>query len=54
MTIHSVLRADSEDYDQSGWMLRLIWVFAGHKIQIAGFFMQRLDKSNFKSDNIMF
>ena len=33
--------------DQSGWMPRLIWVFVGRKIQIAGFVMQRLDKSNF-------
>ena len=46
MTVHSVLRAGSEDSDQSRLMLRLIWVFAGCRIQIAGFVMQRLDKSN--------
>ena len=26
----SFLHADSEDSDQTGWMPRLIWVFAGH------------------------
>ena len=46
MTVYSVLHADSEDSNQSGWMLRLI--FAGPKIQIAGFAMQRLNKSFFK------
>ena len=35
MTVHSVLCADSEDSD------------SGRKIQITGFVMQRLDKSNF-------
>ena len=28
----SFLHADSEDSDQTGWMPRLIWVFAGHTL----------------------
>ena len=30
----SFLHADSEDSDQTGWMPRLIWVFAGHTITL--------------------
>ena len=29
--------ADSQDPDQTGWMLRLIWVFTGHTGHFAGF-----------------
>ena len=28
------LHADSEDSDQTGWMPRLIWVFAGHTLTL--------------------
>ena len=32
---------DSEDSDQTGWMPRLIWVFAGHTDYFVGFVMRR-------------
>ena len=32
----------SEDSDQTGWMPRLIWVFAGHTCHFVGFVMQQL------------
>ena len=35
----SFLQADSEDSDQTGRMLRLIWVFAGHTDHFVGFVM---------------
>ena len=35
-------RVHSEDSDQTGWMPRLIWVFAGHTCHFVGFAMQRL------------
>ena len=38
----SLLHADSEDSDQTGWKPRLIWVFAGHKGHFVGFVMRRL------------
>ena len=34
--------ADSEDSDQTGWMPRLIWVFAGRTNHFVGFVMRRL------------
>ena len=34
--------ADSEDFDQTGWMPRLIWVFAGRTSHFVGFVMMRL------------
>ena len=36
------LHADSEDSDQTGWMPRLIWVFAGLKGNFVGFVMRQL------------
>ena len=33
--------ADSEDFDQTGRMPRLIWVFAGHTRQFVGFVMRQ-------------
>ena len=38
----SFLHADSEDSDQTGWMPRLIWVFAGRTFHFVGFVMRRL------------
>ena len=38
----SFFHADSEDSDQTGWMPRLIWVFAGRTRHFAGFVMRRL------------
>ena len=38
----SFLRLDSEDSDQTGWMPRLIWVFARHTITLLGFVMLQL------------
>ena len=38
----SFLQADSKDSDQTGWMPRLIWVFAGCTCHFAGFVMRRL------------
>ena len=38
----SFLRADSEDSDQTGWMPRLTWVFAGRTCHFVGFVMRRL------------
>ena len=35
-------RARIEDYDQTGWMSRLIWVFAGRKDRFVGLVMRRL------------
>ena len=32
----------SEDSDQTGWMPRLIWVFAGRTVHYVGFVMRRL------------
>ena len=37
----SFLHADSEHSDQTGWMPRLIWVFAGHTCHFVGFVMRR-------------
>ena len=34
--------AHSEDYDQTGWISRLIWVFAGRTSHFAGFVVWRL------------
>ena len=42
-----LLHADSEDSNQTGWMPRLIRVFAGHKGNFVGFVMRRL-KSVFR------
>ena len=39
----SLLRAASEDSDQSGRMPRLIWVFAGRTCHFVGFVMRRLN-----------
>ena len=36
------LHADSEDSDQTGWMPRLIWVFAGCNGYFVGFVMRQL------------
>ena len=36
--------ADSEDSDQTGWMPRLIWVFAGHTCHSVGFVMKLMCK----------
>ena len=38
----SLLHADSEDSDQTGWMPRLIWVFAGCTCHLVGFIMRQL------------
>ena len=38
----SILHVDSEDSDQTGWMPRLIRVFAGRKDHFVGFVMSRL------------
>ena len=38
----SFLQADSEDPDQTGWMPRLIWIFAGHTDHFVGFVTRRL------------
>ena len=38
----SFLHADSEDSDQTGWMPRLTWVFAGRTCHFVGFVMRRL------------
>ena len=38
----SFLHADSEDSDQTGWMPRLIWVFAGRTCHFVDFDMRRL------------
>ena len=35
--------ADSKDSDQTGWMPRLIWVFAWHTCHFFGFVMHRLN-----------
>ena len=37
-----LLQADSEDSDQTGWMPRLIWVFAGRTCHFVGFVMRWL------------
>ena len=47
----SFLRADSEDSDQTGWMPRLIWVFAGRTCHFVGFVMRRLKWQNWSSAN---
>ena len=36
------LHADSEDSDQTGWIPRLIWVFAGRTYHFVGFVMRWL------------
>ena len=41
------LQADSEDFDQTGRMSRLIWVFAGHKRHFVCFVKKRLKWSLF-------
>ena len=41
----SFLPADSEDSDLTGWMRRLIWVFAGRTCHFVGFVMRRLISS---------
>ena len=38
----SFLQVDSEDYDMTGRMPRLIWVFAGRTCHFVGFVMRRL------------
>ena len=38
----ATLGAHSEDSDQTGWMSRLIWVFAGRTCHFVGFVMRRL------------
>ena len=38
----SFLHADSEDFDQTGRMPRLIWVFDGRTCHFVGFIMRRL------------
>ena len=38
----SFLHADREDPDQTGWMPRLIWVFARRTCHFVGFVMRRL------------
>ena len=38
----SFLHTDSEDSDQTGWMPRLIWVFAGRTCHYVGFVTRRL------------
>ena len=38
----AIIRAHSEAADQTGWMPRLIWVFAGRKGHFVGFVMRRL------------
>ena len=38
----SFLHAESEDSDQTGWMPRLIWIFAGRTCHFIGFVMRRL------------
>ena len=39
----------SEDSNQTGWMPRLIWVFAGHTCHFVGFVMKRLRYSCWKT-----
>ena len=39
MSWHWVLRTPSVDSDQTGWMPRLIWVFAAHACHFVGFVM---------------
>ena len=41
--------AHSEDADQTGQMLRLIWVFAGHRGHFVGFVVRRQLNGNLKS-----
>ena len=38
----AIIRAHSEASDQTGWMSRLIWVFAGRKGHFVAFVMRRL------------
>ena len=38
----SLLHADSKDSDQTGWMPRLIWVFAGRTCHFVGFVIRLL------------
>ena len=37
-----IFHADSENPDQTGWMTRLTWVFAGRIDHFVGFVMRRL------------
>ena len=41
------LHADSEDFDQTGRMPRLIWVFAARTCHLVGFMMRRLKGVNY-------
>ena len=43
----SFLHADSKDSDQTGWMPRLIWVFAGCTCHSVGFVMRQLICSSY-------
>ena len=43
----SFLHADSEDYDQTGWMSRLIWVFPGRTCHFVGVIMPLLKWHSF-------
>ena len=47
----SFLYADSEDSDQTGRMLRLIWIFAGRTCHFVGFVMRWL-KCKYISSNV--
>ena len=42
----SFLHADSEDFDQTGRMPRLIWIFAGRTYHFVGFVMRWLTCTN--------
>ena len=46
----SFLHADSEDSDQTGWMPRPIWVFAGRACHFVGFVMRWLIWWNMKKN----
>ena len=37
------LQADNEDFDQTGWMIKLIWVFARRRGHFVGFIMLGLN-----------
>ena len=47
----SLLHADSNDSDQTGWMPRLIWVFAGSTGNFVGFVMRQLKSEMLKINN---
>ena len=42
-TAKTLIRLGSEDSDQTGWMPRLIWVFAERKSHFVGFVVWRLN-----------